>query len=89
VLLKFVVDREVTSIQFLGDLKLVIDWTNGVNKIENLILNPIMEKITEVRSRFEDISFQHVFRELNKTADKLSKEALILQGGKLVTVGTN
>ena len=64
----------------------MIGWENGVDKIENLILNPIMEKIREVRSRFEDILFQHVCIKLNETAHKLSKEALILQEGKLVTM---
>ena len=64
----------------------MIGWENGVDKIENLILNPIMEKIREVRSRFEDILFQHVCIKLNETTHKLSKEALILQEGNMVTI---
>ena len=33
---------------------------------------------------FESISFQHIYRELNEEADKLSKEALLLPPGLMM-----
>jgi hypothetical protein len=54
-LLNLAVDKGAKSIQIMGDLKLAINWANGANKIEYLILNPIMENFREIRSRYEDI----------------------------------
>jgi hypothetical protein len=53
------------------------NWANGENKMENLLLLPIMDIIREVRNNFVDVYFQHVFRELDEKAYKLSKEALL------------
>jgi len=47
-----------------------------------------MEKIREERNIIGYVLFQHVYRELNETADKFSKETLVLQEGKLVIVET-
>lgn len=64
--IKTCVDRGVTGIRILGDSKIVTDWANRVSKIGYLIPNPLMEKIREVRSRLDEILFQHVYRELNE-----------------------
>lgn len=48
-----------------------------------------MEKIKEERNRNGYVLFQHVYRELNETADKFSKETLVLQERKLVIVETD
>lgn len=59
---------------------MVIDRANGKNKIENLIPNPIMERIIKVSSRLEDISFLNIYCELKDTVDKLSKDLSLPQG---------
>lgn len=71
-----------------GGLKLIIDWAKGTNKLESLLLAPIIEKI-EVRNRFEMVSFQHTYRELNEKVSKIPKEALTLQEGPLVLSETD
>ena len=43
-------------------------------------------KIIKEVSYFENIYFNHIYREINKHADKLSKEVLLLQQGSLVKV---
>jgi len=73
----------------LGDSKLLIDWTNVINNLQNLTLIPIVEKIREERNRIGYVLFQQVYRELNETADKLSKETLVLQERKIVIVETD
>jgi hypothetical protein len=47
-LLKLALERGVSSLQVLGDSKLVIDWAQGKSSLENLILLPLMEKFREV-----------------------------------------
>jgi hypothetical protein len=79
----------ISSPQILGDSKLLIDWTNVINNLQNLTLIPIVEKIREERNRIGYVLFQQVYRELNETADKLSKETLVLQERKIVIVETD
>ena len=63
----------------MSDSKLVIDWANlKYVKLENLVFNPILILIKELRSPFEYISLTHVFIELNSHANNLSKVVLIL-----------
>jgi hypothetical protein len=52
---------------------------------QSLLLQPIIDKFKEVANLFEHVPFQHVCIELNEQAEKLSKEALSLQEGLLVT----
>lgn len=62
----------------MGGSKLVIDWEKHINKLESLLLTPIMEK-NEVRNMFEHVFFQHEYRELHEKFDKISTKALTLQ----------
>jgi ribonuclease HI len=84
ILLKVAGEKNVSRLQVLGDSKLLMDWENGKNQITNMALSPIMELCLEKKKIFEEISFSHVYREFNYKADKLSKEALILQEGHLI-----
>jgi hypothetical protein len=60
-------------------------WKEQAGKFNS---SSIIDKTSKVRNMLVSISFQHVFRELNEKADKLSKEALLLQEGLLVTAET-
>jgi len=53
----------------------MVDWKNKKCRIENLVLEPIMNQVLEV------ISISHVYQEFNIIVDQLSKEALLLQDG--------
>jgi hypothetical protein len=61
-------------------------WDKGVKKVENLILNLIMERVNEVRNMLEVIKLQYMYRELTNNVDKLFKEALSLHEGDLLTM---
>ena len=39
-----------------------------------------MERIMEIKSQFDEVSFTHIYREFNHKAEKLLKEALTVQG---------
>jgi ribonuclease HI len=47
VLLTLAVEKDISRVQILGDSKLENNWANGKNNVENLNLNPIMERIFE------------------------------------------
>lgn len=83
VLLKTAAEKGIAKLRVFGDSKLMVDWANNQGRIDNLMLEPIMNQFLEVKGKFEEIFFSHVYREFNTIADKLSKEALILQEGLL------
>jgi hypothetical protein len=69
----------------LGDSKLLIDWANSKCQITNLALRSIIQKILEVKSLFDHLAFSHIYREFNTKAYYLSKGALPLQEGSLLS----
>ena len=62
------------SIQIFGDSKLTINWAMGSHRCNILRLTPLLDEILFIKCHFDFISFTHVYRERNSTADKLSKE---------------
>jgi len=44
----------IAKLQVMGNSKLIIDWVKGKNKIENPMLCPTMDRISEVRNKFLD-----------------------------------
>ena len=61
-------------LQVSGNSKLVIDWAIDIAQFSNIVLEPILERILEIKALFEGVSFAHVFREFNHKAYQLSKE---------------
>ena len=60
---------------------MTIDWENGKIQINAPHLQNLSKTIREQMEAFESISFEHIYRELNSEADKLSKKALTLPLG--------
>jgi len=85
ILLKFSISKDITYIQIFGDSKLFISWCNNQCIISNLTLPPILDRVLEARSRFQNISFEHVYREFNSKADALLKKALLLEEGTQIS----
>jgi len=73
-LLLLVYEKGIRSIQVFGDSLLIINWLRGSCKMEKYLLRPIFDAVQSIKSSFNIISFQHVFRERNFEADFLSKE---------------
>ena len=59
----------IKSIEFRLDSMLVVNQMNGTYTIKNRDLWPINERIRELISHFEKVSFRHVPREMNQLAD--------------------
>ncbi len=64
------------QIDFRIDSMLVVNQMNGIYKIKNRELWPINERIRELCTKFEKISFSHVRREFNQLADGMVNQTL-------------
>jgi hypothetical protein len=66
-----------------------IDWFSHENNLQVVSLQPWMTKIRVLSRKFQQLKAQHIYREFNKEADQLSKQALLLDDdGIYYAVGT-
>ena len=63
---------------------MVINWVKGKSKMNVLNLEHWCNRIAELVHGFTPFHSQHIYREHNHLADRLSKEALILPAGNLM-----
>jgi hypothetical protein len=56
---------------------------NGKGKLQVASLVGWKDMIRELKKSFREISYSHIYRELNKEADSLSKKALLKIEGKI------
>lgn len=66
----------IENLQILGDSSIVIEWLCGRGKLQAISLLAWMDRIRHLQPYFKKISYSHIFREHNKSADLLSKLAL-------------
>ena len=78
-LLKMIKDKEIKCIQTLGDSNMLMDQANGKCQITNLAIEPIMNRVLELKSHFDQTTFTHIYRSSNLKVDSLFKVALNLQ----------
>lgn len=64
------------NIQFRVDSLLVVNQITGVYKIRNRDLWPVYERIKELVTTFDHVSFTHVRREFNREADAMVNKIL-------------
>lgn len=63
-------------VDFRVDSMLIVNQMNGTYKVKNRDLWPIYERIKELISAFDKVSFQHVRREFNTHADSMVNKIL-------------
>jgi len=80
-ILLLAVEKNIKRINIMGDSRIIINWANKSSECHTVRLRPILEEILLLVTRFDHISFSHVFREHNTQADQISKEALGLNLG--------
>ena len=66
----------IKCISVLGDSLLVINQVNGIYKVKAECLHALYKETQALRTEFDFIEFNHVYRENNKRADELSNLAL-------------
>lgn len=70
--LQWAIDHDVKQIAIKGDSQLIIEQMRGNYKVKNEGLKPLYLKARMLVMQIGDVSFQHVRREHNKDADRLS-----------------
>ena len=70
--LQWAADRGVKQLAIKGDSQLLIEQMKGNYKVKNEGLKPLYLKARLLVMQIGDVSFEHVRRENNKDADRLS-----------------
>ena len=70
--LQWAVDNNVTEITVKGDSLLIVEQMRGNYKVKNEGLRPLHMKARMLVMQIGDVRFEHVRREHNKEADRLS-----------------
>jgi len=68
--------KEVKNVEVFVDSELVVKQINGEYKVKNARLKKMYQRVKNLISNFDQISFTHVKRAANKKADALVNEAL-------------
>jgi ribonuclease HI len=66
----------IKNLSVLGDSLLVINQVNGLYKVKSDFILPLHKEVLVLKSKFDFIEFNHVYRDNNKRADALSNLAL-------------
>jgi len=74
-LLHFALAHSCNNIQIFGDSQIIINWFNNKNRCHAHSLRNILDEIMVYKAQFNSIIYQHIYKEYNEAADKLSKEA--------------
>jgi len=80
-LLHFALSHHCTSINIYGDSQIIINWFNDISTCHMHTLSIILNEVLELKAAFNNITVSHIYREYNKGADKLSKEAALMDRG--------
>jgi ribonuclease HI len=70
--LQWAVDHGCREVQVRADSELLVKQMRGEYRIKNPGLQPLAARARLLAARLDDVTFQHVRRELNKEADRLS-----------------
>mmetsp|Transcript_16141 Transcript_16141/g.18100 ORF Transcript_16141/g.18100 Transcript_16141/m.18100 type:complete len:367 (+) Transcript_16141:36-1136(+) len=73
--MEYMVNHDIVrNVNIFGDSELVIKQMRGEYRVKNARLKPLYQKAKVLQGKFKDISFTHVYRDLNEEADKLSRQ---------------
>ena len=70
--LQWAVDQDVTALTVKGDSLLIIEQMRGNYKVKNEGLRPLYHQARMLVMQIGNVRFEHVRRELNAEADRLS-----------------
>ena len=68
----------------VGDSKAITDWARGLIALHSLLLENWMGNVRKLIYEFSHITFQHIYRELNDEADRLSKKGIGELDGNII-----
>ena len=67
----------IDTIQLAGDSRIIVEWFQNIIHLEVIHLSNWMDRILQLRRLFQEIHIQHIYREVNSDADRLSKQAIL------------
>jgi len=70
--LQWAVDHEVSRVHVRADSELLVKQMRGEYRVKNPGLQPLYVRARLLAAQLDDVKFEHVRRELNKEADRLS-----------------
>ena len=74
--LKWAVDNNVSRVQIRADSELLVKQMRGEYKVKNPGLQPLYVRARLLVAELDDVKFEHVRREFNAEADRLSNLAM-------------
>ena len=72
-ILHFARSLGIDAIQIAGDSMVIVEWFKGTIHLESILLTYWKERIMLLKGQLLEINIQHIYRELNTDADRLSK----------------
>ena len=79
--LQWAVDHNLTAITIKGDSLLIVEQMRGNYKVKNEGLKPLHMQARMLVMQIGNVKFEHVRREQNKDADRLSNVGMDANGG--------
>ncbi len=67
---------QTQPVQVFLDSELVIKQVLGIYKVKHPALKPLYQESADLKLKFTQISFQHIYRRFNSKADSLVNQAL-------------
>lgn len=80
--LAWAIEHEVTALRVRMDSELIVKQMRGVYKVKHPGLQPLHAEARALVTRIGRVVFEHVRREQNREADRLSNLAMDLASGK-------
>jgi len=74
---------DIIDMKVLGDSRIVIVWLNYKGNLQVFSLDCWKDRIRDLIKNFKEINFSHIYRELNREEDILSKKAIQQQEEKI------
>lgn len=79
--LKRAIKMKISCLYVKGDSQLIIKQMKGEYQVNSENMIELYNIAKELESKFENISYEHVYRKYNKRADQLSNEGLLKSDG--------
>ena len=73
------ITRNVKHLVVKGDSMLVIKQMRGEYKVHSTNLTTLFATSKQLATQFDVITFEHVYRDMNKRADELSNDGILLR----------
>jgi ribonuclease HI len=80
--LQWAADQGVTALRVRGDSLLLVQQMRGNYRVKNAGLLPLYRQARHLCARIGTVTFEHVPRERNKEADRLSNQGMDSNGAR-------